>query len=104
MRITEETFATIFELPVNCELALKHMTEAQAVQEYGPGGNGSRPRLTKQSGVMTWVCLITVVSVCNRGHTHARGYFEGHGFTAGEAIEHASDEMKAYGQATSEAL
>ncbi len=107
MRITEETFATIFELPVNCDLTLKHMTEEQAVKQYGPGGNGCAPRLTKQPGVLTWACLVTQNVVCDRGHSHGSRYFEGHGLTAAEAIENAAALMKLYGyhgQTTSQAL
>lgn len=108
MRITEETFAAIFELPVGCELTLKHVTEQQAVKVYGPGGNGNRPRLDKGPGVYTWICQISQTVICDRGHTHGMRFFEGHGLTAGDAIERAAAEMttilEAYGQATGEAL
>lgn len=99
MRITEETFAAIFELPVGCELTLKHVTEQQAVKVYGPGG---------KTATRSWICQISQTVICDRGHSHGMRFFEGHGLTAGDAIERAAAEMttilEAYGQATGEAL
>jgi hypothetical protein len=88
----------ICELPEGVRFELLHDSPRHSIRYYGPGGDGTTfGNYSEPVKVKTWHALIEVSGECGECHElRGRAWCKGNGFSAGEAIEEAVKNYRAY--------